>query len=394
MRSAAIFFFLLCLASISFGQKSKIASANNYLTFFLKDNDKEALGKAKEAIDLAAAHDKSKNMAKTWYYRGMIYQNIYDNKDQHHLAPDALTIAFESFQKTLFLDEAKKEYHSDVIRRLKYIKDAYYNEAAIHLKKEAFQPAFDNFSMVLTLSDYLKKITGETVTDTLVMSYKAYTAEKIGKPDIAKVLYAQLIGMGTRSLPVFQSLARIYSDENDLDNALEVLQKGRTLYPRDNGLIIDELNIFLRQGRLQELIEKLEKAIELDPHNPDLYYVLGTAFDSNGEPRKASGAYEKALMINPDYFEVLYNQGALYYNQAIELNKQMNELSAKQMDVYAELKAKRDGHYQSALPYFERALALNENDINSLTALKEIYARTDQLEKSNIIKKRLESLKK
>ena len=51
-----------------------------------------------------------------------------------------------------------------------------------------------------------------------------------------------------------------------------------------------------------------------------------------------------------------------------------------------------DGLFEQALPYFQKAETRDGNDMNTLIALKEIYARLNDLEKSNGYKARIEAL--
>jgi hypothetical protein len=48
--------------------------------------------------------------------------------------------------------------------------------------------------------------------------------------------------------------------------------------------------------------------------------------------------------------------------------------------------------FKTALPYFKIAEKLNPNDTNTLIALKEIFARDNDFEKSGEFKKRLETV--
>lgn len=60
---------------------------------------------------------------------------------------------------------------------------------------------------------------------------------------------------------------------------------------------------------------------------------------------------------------------------------------------YNELKAEMDGYFTEALPYFEAAEKINANDMNTLIALKEIAARTNNFEQAEEYKKRMEALR-
>ena len=49
-------------------------------------------------------------------------------------------------------------------------------------------------------------------------------------------------------------------------------------------------------------------------------------------------------------------------------------------------------YFDKALPYFEKAESLEPKDKNTLIALKEIYAKKSEFDKSNAYKAKLEAL--
>ena len=65
----------LCVLAAGMAQAQNDAVTNAF--FFNKDGE---LDKAKEEIDRAAAHEKTKDKPKTWYFRGLIYENILNTK--------------------------------------------------------------------------------------------------------------------------------------------------------------------------------------------------------------------------------------------------------------------------------------------------------------------------
>ncbi|HQU40485.1 MAG TPA: tetratricopeptide repeat protein, partial [Chitinophagales bacterium] len=104
---------------------------------------------------------------------------------------------------------------------------------------------------------------------------------------------------------------------------------------------------------------------------------------------EAVGAYRKAIDINPGNFDNYLNLGALYYNTAIEINKKMINLPLDADKEYAELESRRNELYKEALPYFEKALEIDPENIPTMQALKEIYAKTNNFEKMKEIKAKL-----
>ncbi|QQS27861.1 MAG: hypothetical protein IPM47_13375 [Sphingobacteriales bacterium] len=108
---------------------------------------------------------------------------------------------------------------------------------------------------------------------------------------------------------------------------------------------------------------------------------------------KAESYYTKALNIKPDFFDALYNMGALFYNEAADKIKQANELDLSKQKEYDKLSNEAKGLFNKALPYFDKALAVEANDLNTLIALKEIHANLGDMKKSNEYKARYDAIK-
>lgn len=83
-------------------------------------------------------------------------------------------------------------------------------------------------------------------------------------------------------------------DEN-LDQALEMIEKAAALEPQD-GYIIDSLGwVLYRMNRFEEAIPPLERAIELLPYDPTVNDHLGDAYWRVGRKIEARFQWERAL---------------------------------------------------------------------------------------------------
>jgi len=83
--------------------------------------------------------------------------------------------------------------------------------------------------------------------------------------------------------------------------------------------------------------------------------------------------YNKALAIDPAYYDALYQLGALNYNDAVEFKKVVN---AMDMETYKKegknVEAKFLAKYNDALPYFEKAFSIKKDeDLKEI--LKQLY---------------------
>ncbi|HQW27026.1 MAG TPA: hypothetical protein PLV75_13745, partial [Saprospiraceae bacterium] len=157
------------------------------------------------------------------------------------------------------------------------------------------------------------------------------------------------------------------------------------------------------------LVEKLEQAAALDPNNVSIYITLGQIYDklyqdqSATDPAaaeesftKAMSYYQQALAKDAKSFDAVYSIGALWYNKAaaysIELNSLSNDYTPAGTKKYDAKKLQMDDAFVKALPFFQQAEELSPKDINTLIALKEIYARQDKFDLVEAYKQKLAAL--
>jgi len=388
---------LLLLVGLGFNEASaqmgKVQSAITYLTEYHVTQDVKELVKAKEYIDIAEGHEKSMLESKTWYYKGQIYAALSGLADNKELSEGASLAAYEAYQKSVDLEksEKRKKHTKDAMNGLFLLSPSFYNEGYAFFKDQKYKEAYGNFAKVLEINEMAAKTSKDAggSVDTNAVLAAAYAADKCDMKPEAKKHYTQLMDMKYEDAAIFQSLARIYRDEGDAAKADEILAKGREMFPDNSALIIDEINRLLAEGKDEEAVAQMEEAIKLDPQNATLYFAMGAAFDKKGDAERAIENYQKSIDLKPEYFDANYNLGAVYYNQAAEKTKEASSLDLNDQANYDRLKGESDELFKKALPYFEKALALNGEDRNNLIALKEIYARLNQFDKAKEIGEKL-----
>jgi tetratricopeptide (TPR) repeat protein len=381
MRKIMLSSALLLFSLASFAQKHQVVSAYNYL----KNNE---LNEAKAAIDEAAKNEQTIGLAKTWVYRGQVYSAIALDTTGTYNVPDALDISLSSFKEGGKLD-TKKEFEEDISRGVEGIAFMNFNRGVIPYNNKEFELALKHFNAVSEAYDFLNQTYNLGIVDTTAMFYGAFAATGCRKYDIAKNKYETLLSANHKKPEIFQGLEVIALSMGDTLLALQYIEQGRTMFPDNNQLMFDELNIYLAQNKTQEVFNKLKDAIAKNPSSVELNYVLGNKYDSNlKDTANAIKYYEAALKIKPDFFDALYSAGALYYNQAVNINDVMNKLGYDQASQkkYNILEVERDKMFSRALPYFERAYAVDASDKDTKSALREIYTRLKMDDKLSNIK--------
>ncbi len=371
-----LFTFTLFTVSAVNAQKVKVNSAWNFLTYYTRDGEKDALEKAKVAIDEALQHPDTKEEAATWKYAYMIYGAVAQDKEYKLKYPDAAATTALAMKKCLELD-TKGKYKDDILSGVKQSTFILFNSAVEAYKKNDFETAYKTMSQVVEMNEFARKYDPKTPIDTSAYIVTAYSAEKTNNNETATKIYEKLVAIECRDPAVYQSLIRHYRDAKKNTEADALLAKALVKFPNNQEFKIEELNTMLVSGNSGAAVKKLEEAIASDPKNPELYYALGSTYDNLKDFDNAKKAYEKAIELKPNYFDVNYNLAALIYNQAIDYNKKMNDVPLDDETNYNKYKTLRDDKFKEALPVFEKAYQLDPNDLNCKVALKEIYTRTN-----------------
>ncbi len=338
--------------------------------------------------------------------------NVLDNKAAitQPLAPSK---AFQGFKMASEL--ALKGYQSkDAMKALAaglqniyYMGSALYQAGDFASAYDAFKATYDGYQLLMKN----KEVTSFSAEEApKALYYSGLCAKQAGMNDNAAAVFEQLVDQGSADAGVYEELFNMYKTDK-AENAEKIMALGREKYPDDTGLLYAEINYLLAKGELVGLIDRLEKAIQMEPDNVSIYVTLGQIYDklyqdqSTTDPagamdnfNKAMSYYQQALAKDANSFDAVYSIGALWYNKAaaysIDLNSLSTDYSAAGTKKYEAIKAQMDDTFVKALPFFLQAEQLNPKDANTLIALKEIYARQDKLDLVAEYKQKLENINK
>ena len=105
--------------------------------------------------------------------------------------------------------------------------------------------------------------------DTGVVFNMGLMAERTERTAEAVAAYQRLIEMKYGESYLYSRLSNLYMEAGRSDEALKVLETGRTNFPADKDIMIAELNYYLTANKLDVLVSKLDNAIALDPKNTE-----------------------------------------------------------------------------------------------------------------------------
>jgi len=363
---------LICLNNaLLYAQKDALTSA----FFYQKDG---RLDKAKEEIDRATTDESTKVKAKTWYFRGTIYQDIaFTEKPEYKgLSADPIKEAYEAFKKTIALDTKSGEYTKSSNNYIEQIWGFSFNDGVKKYQAKDFTGALKSYEMSNTIKS----------GDTLTLLYIAYAAEASGNVERVKSIYQELFTLNRRTPDMYRSLSNYAQKEGKQSDALRITQEGRKFFPTDKALAIDELALISATGDLDKSISKIEEGIVLDPTNASLYLSLGSIYDKQSADskktpvertaakKKALEYYAKTLEYSPDNVDANYNIGVNHFNEGVTVSKKVNDMTLNDYNKFGKkLEAQAKDHYVKALPFFERSYAKAADDKSVRTSLKRCY---------------------
>lgn len=407
MKQIALLFLLPLLGIITAQAQSKeMNTAKNYFDQYIgyekAEKKTEGLLKAKESIDAAFSNIKSKEgtkdqvkeavLGKANYYKAMIYTEIA-NTQGADFAKGMTSPALEAVENAIKFD-SKGLNLIDNLKLLEILRANIYNEGIASFNGKNHAAALGSFEQVLKIGALSNQATKGTEIDTAAVIMAAYSAQNSGNTDKALEYYTQAVNNNFKDESVYQNLSNIYLSKGDATKANEVITVGKKLFPNSNAFLLGEINYLLKENKQKEALSKMELASKEYPDNTSLMCVLGNTYESFKTPemdKKAEESYLKALTLDPKYFDALYNLAAMYFNKGADKLKVANDLPLNQQSKFDSMKKESIDLFKQALPYFDRALAINPKDIGTLTALNGIYATMGDMTKATDFKKKLEA---
>lgn len=374
MNFRYIFYYILLFTSFNaFAQKTQVQQAQNsvgklQVSISKKEDVKKQLaiiGEGIKAIELAEKDRKTKNWPETWAVKAYLssYIALVDsesNADKH------FDLATEALQKAKSLD--KFQANSSLI-----------NAAAqnIIVKKQNignslfFQNDFTNaFSYLKEVSDFFPK-------DTTLAVNVAMCAQNIQLHDEALAYFKRAKDNGIKNPIVYQNMANIYASKFDSEAAIKTLEDGLNLNPYQPYLTNDYINLLLDNEKYDKATKIIEGSIATDKRNKLLLFLYGYLHQAQHNNKStAELAYQKALDVDKNYFDALYQLGLIYIESANETLKSNN---SKQFA----------SNINRAEFILQRAHEINLNDRNTIQLLIEIYSRKNKLDRVQELKRKL-----
>ena len=108
------------------------------------------------------------------------------------------------------------------------------------------------------------------------------------------------------------------------DSALLLFDMALEIQPKSKEAISAKLNCLLSTDQANKALSFATALIASDTTNAEYYFMRGTIKNNQSYPDSSCLLdYYKAIQINPNYFDALYNIGVFYFNMAAEINEKL-----------------------------------------------------------------------
>ncbi len=330
---------------------------------------KSVIGEGIKATENAQKDRKTKNWPETWAIKSYLasYMSIIDDNDAN--ANRYYGLAIEA------LDTAKKLDRFQNNERL--LTAANYN---IILRKQIMgNKAFQNNDFQNAYNT-LKEVSDFFPTDTTLAINTALSAQKAQDLTSALKYFKRAKDNGANNPTLFQSVAGIHLAKSENDLAIDALEQGLLANPGHVYLNNEYINLLIDNGKFDKAIKTIDKTLNVETRNKLLYFLYGYLHQLQHKNSTAELAYRKALALDQNYFDALYQLGLAYIeiaNTELKSNDPANRTT--QFTAYinrAEL---------SLLQAYE----INPNDKATVHLLTEIYSRKNRFDKVQDLKRRL-----
>ncbi len=347
-------------------------------------NKQGDFAKAAEYIEKALNDPKAVAKEKTWRYRGDIYLNIVGTPELEAQFPNAFQLCIESYSKSIELD-TKKDYEIEINTGLSKLRVIALESAFQQYEANDFCKAASNFSKSKEVSIKLGLV------DTISIYNGAFCAMKCGLLEQALAGFQESAKIGYSVPEVYGPIVKLQLDLGKKAEALKTISDARQVYPKDEGLLTEEVNIYLADSNYTKAIEILKALTIEDPKNEMIWVVLASTNEKLGRTADQEAAYLKALEINPNYFDALFNLGATYYNQGINKTRECGNIDFREKVKFADCEKAASEFYSKAVTQLELAYKASPSDRDVINALKLAYTSAGNFEGQ---KKMEEALKK
>jgi tetratricopeptide (TPR) repeat protein len=338
------------------------ATANNdSINYYLQIND---LLNAKRLADKQVQQLRAD--AYTWYLRGEVYAALSKDREQKIITTeDAFIESCNCFIKTVTTARKTGKVSSTYMNKLSRCHLDMNTNGNKYFKQQDFDKAYQFYQKSLDITTLTNQVNKKIEFDTVTIFSQALALEKIGNTEAAKENYLKLLSLKYKNPSLYSNLAYLFKSKEQYGNAIKTIEAGLKISPFDKSLLTDWVNFHIITGKQNAIVNELKQKVQQQKNNADIHFILASLYDNISFTLDAENYYKKTLAIDSSYNAAAYNLAVMYYNLAMDKNKQLNVLDRKSNE-FKQIIAERNTLLKKAEPYFKRAEKINPKETDRI----------------------------
>lgn len=354
---------------------------------------------AKEIKNAEAANKplEAKCYARYYYGAGHTALQIYQNSKTDDLVSKVamLNSAEEYFAEFFSLDYEDKSYKARAITDLEAVANQQKNIAVDYFNKGDYQSALNLLDKAIVNKSKL----GVNHLDLHAYQSASITANRVG--DYAKAIQYNDILIQNPQLKINNKVndqeynlvkkAEYLNNLGEVEKSLSVLDSAQKVFPNSLPIKKKKLQIYTEINDDDAALELLEDLTSTVKDEVKYYVIMGRIYNNKGFTQKSYDSYKTALSIEPKNKYAIFGMGAYYVNKSNEYVSSLNGVGNSASDKVAKSATveEQNKNFDKAIFYFNQYLEIEPGDRGTLNALKKIYKAKGDTAKVEEINKQL-----
>jgi len=369
MKKTLILFATVLTSFATFAQ----AELTNAFNANKDGNFEEALN----YINQASSNPKATGKEKYWRFRGDIYMNIAMDSVLSMKYASSFNEAVISYTKAV---EMSKDYVMEIGAVVDNARKLEEGRSIAAYKASNTCGAAGHYDNLIATS----KIFG--VTDTIYVYYSGICHETCGNVDLALANFSICANLNYQAADCYTRIGNMLVKAGRKEEALKIIGEARAKFPKNSSILTAEVNIYIEDKDYQKAHDVLIALAEADPKNESVLFVLGVTYEKNNNPAEAEKVYNRALELNPTYFDAHYNLAVMSYNQGVEKFKVCDAIPPREAARFDACKSETKIVFAVAAEHFKVCYDQDPSQASMKKVLQECYRKSGQPEKANELK--------
>lgn len=193
---------------------------------------------------------------------------------------------------------------------------------------------------------------------------------------------------------LYETLTTLLLNAKKPNEALAIIDKGLAKFPNNAKLKDAQGTAYFESGNTDKFVGTLKEQLAKNPNDATNWYNLGVMQSKNpATVEDAVASFKKAIEIKPDFDNAYQNLVYTVVGDDSKVVEQINALRKDKPDEATKLIDARRERFAKALPYAEGWYKAAPENLDALTALKEIYVVTKNMDKLKDLKAKEAELK-